>query len=347
MFVSTPTEECVPARRLSAVSLVATLLAIAALGCADDAAWVKGGGMVEMDEIDVASLESGRVIRLAVEEGDTVAAGDTVAVLHSGELITNVQAQRGTAEQVAAQSREVVAGPRSEEIRAARADVASAEAALTLAEKDLARAVELQKSQVIAQADVDRAAATRDADRAVRDAARERLRQLEAGSRREEVAAARGAASAAHAQLEGARTRLGELVLTAPARGVVLLRNFDLGEVAEPGQPVVTLGDPTRMWVRVYIAAPKIDRVRVGAHADVFTNGWKGTPYSGRVASVATRAEFTPRAALTEEERANLVFAVRVRLDPSAGALKPGLPVMVRIAVPGASPPAAAASGAP
>jgi HlyD family secretion protein len=331
------------ARRLAAASVVIVLLVAAVLGCGDDPAWVKGGGIVEQDEIDVSSLEGGRVERLAVDEGDTVRAGDTVAVLHRGELITNVQAQRATAAQVAAQSREIVVGPRAEEIRGARADLASAEAALALAEKDLTRAVELQKSQVIAQADVDRAAATRDADRAARDAARERLRELEAGNTREAVSAARSAASAARAQLEGARSRLDELVLTAPARGVVLLRNFDLGEVAQPGQPIVTLGDPNRLWVRVYVAAPKIDRVRVGARAEIFTNGWKGTPYTGHVASVATQAEFTPRAALTEEERANLVFAVRVRLDPDGGALKPGLPVMVRIA----SPDAGAAQGKP
>jgi HlyD family secretion protein len=52
------------------------------------------------------------------------------------------------------------------------------------------------------------------------------------------------------------------------------------------------------------------------------------------VVSIATNAEFTPRAALTEEERANLVFAVKIALDPTGGALKAGLPVDVRIAAP-------------
>jgi HlyD family secretion protein len=67
---------------------------------------------------------------------------------------------------------------------------------------------------------------------------------------------------------------------------------------------------------------------------DVFAEGYGKRTFPGHVATVATRAEFTPRAALTEEERANIVFAVKVAMDPTGGALKPGLPVEVRIAAP-------------
>ena len=56
-------------------------------------------------------------------------------------------------------------------------------------------------------------------------------------------------------------------------------------------------------------------------------------PYAGRVVSIATEAEFTPRAALTEEEQANLVFGVKVALEPTHGALKAGLPADARILV--------------
>jgi HlyD family secretion protein len=118
----------------------------------------------------------------------------------------------------------------------------------------------------------------------------------------------------------------------APVHGVVLLRNFETGELAQPGQPVMTLGDPESLWVRVYVAAPQIGRVRLGAHAEVLADGFGKRTFAGRVTTIATQAEFTPRAALTEEERANLVFAVKIALDPTGGALKAGLPVDVRIA---------------
>jgi HlyD family secretion protein len=189
----------------------------------------------------------------------------------------------------------------------------------------------LFQSQAVAKADLDRAKSARDEARARRDAAAQQLRLLQAGSRREQIVAAREAAVAARAGVLAARSRLNELILTSPLTGVVLLRNFEPGELALPGQPVMTLGDPDRLWMRVYIPAPQLGRVRRGAPVDVHLTGFKGT-FKGRVVEIATRAEFTPRAALTEEERANIVFGVKIDLDPTGGVLKAGLPADARIA---------------
>jgi HlyD family secretion protein len=88
--------------------------------------------------------------------------------------------------------------------------------------------------------------------------------------------------------------------------------------------------------MRTYIAAPKIESVRLGAPAEVRLRR-NGPVYRGRVVEIATRAEFTPRAALTEEERSNIVFGVKIALDPTDGALKPGLPADAVILPPTAS----------
>lgn len=307
-------------------------LVLLAAGCSSGPPAIRAGGVIEMDEIDVAALEGGRIVRILADEGDSVRVGDTLAVLQRAELAAQVEAQIAQAGRAAAQSLEVSAGPRAEEIRIARAELASATAQLELAEKQLVRAEELLRGNVIAQADVDRARTERDAAIARRDGLQQRLTMLQSGSRSEEVTAARAASVAARAQLAALRSRLGELVLTAPARGVVLLRNFEAGELALPGQPVLTLGDPDSLWVRAYVAAPEIGSVRIGARAEASTDGFRKRTFPGRVVSVATSAEFTPRAALTEEERANMVFAVRIAMDPTGGALKAGLPVDVRIA---------------
>jgi HlyD family secretion protein len=218
-----------------------------------------------------------------------------------------------------------------QEIQRARADLAAAESQLTLTEKDLARAQKLAEGQVIAQAELDRARAARDSALARRNAARESVRLLEAGSRREEVAASRESATAALAQFTAVQSQLNELILVAPRKGVVLLRNFEPGELVQPGQPVVTLGDPDSLWMRVYVPATDIERVTLGAPAELHLAGISKNVYQGRVVEIASRAEFTPRAALTEEERANIVFGVKLTLEPSRGALKAGLPGDVRI----------------
>lgn len=313
------------------------LLVFLVPGCSDRSGSVRASGVVEMDEVDVASLEGGRIVRLLADEGDSVRFGDTLAVLGRGELVAQVEAQVAQAGRAAAQSQEVATGPRAEEVRRARAALASAKAQVDWAEKNLARLEELLRNGVIAAADVDRARTDRDDVVARRDAAEQALTLLEKGNRHEEVTAAREAATAARAQLAALRSRQGELVLVAPARGVVLLRNFEAGELVQPGQPVMTLGDPEKLWVRVYVAAPEIGKVRIGARAEVFATGFGKRTFPGRVATIATSAEFTPRAALTEEERANLVFAVKIVMEPTDGALKAGLPVEVKIAVPGAT----------
>ena len=312
----------------------ALALAIGVSSCANPGGGVRGSGTIEMDEVDVASLVGGRITRLSVSEGDRVRAGDTIAVLDRGEVVAELDAQTAEAERALAQWRDVRDGPRAAEVEAARSELAAADAEARLAAEEDRRAEELFKSRVASQADVDRAQAGRDAAVARRDEVARRLSLNEQGSRREQVAAAGKAAEAARAQLAGAKSRARELVLVAPVSGVVLLENLLAGEIAQPGIPVVTLGNPDSLWVRVYIAAPKLAQVRLGAPAEVTSPGAPGKSFPGRVVEIATHAEFTPRAALTEEEQANLVFGVKVALAPTGGALKAGLPAEARLHLP-------------
>jgi HlyD family secretion protein len=319
-------------RALRAAAIATAIASLAVLGaCARDGDTVRASGTIEMDEIDIASLVGGRVLRMAVEEGDTVRAGDTLAVLTRGEVTAELAAQLAQSQRAEVQARDLGSGSRPAEVLVAQAALAAAEAERRLAEATFNRTEVLARSNTIAQAELDRARAARDAAVARARAAREQLGLAQEGYRRGQVAAARQGATAAAAQLAGARSRAGELVLVAPQDGVVLLRNFEPGELAPPAVAVLTIGDPEKLWMRVYVGAPKLERVKLGAPVEVTPIGAK-RPFHGRVVRVASEAEFTPRAALTEEEQANLVFAVKVTLDPTRGALKPGLPAEARIA---------------
>src|SRR6266540_5391510 len=142
-----------------------------------------------------------------------------------------VPASRG-ARLARAPLRDLQAGAREQELDAARAQLESATAQWRLLEAEAARAETLYQRQVIAQAELDRARAARDATAAQRVAAQRQLDLLQAGSRADQIRAAREAEISARAQLEAARSRVHELVLRAPIDGVVLLRNLNLGEVA-------------------------------------------------------------------------------------------------------------------
>ena len=306
-------------------------LAVAALGgCSRDGDAIRGSGTIEMDEVDVASLVGGRLLRLDVIEGDTVSAGDTIAVLDRGEVSADLAAQAAQAGRAQAQARDLQQGSRPAELVIAREALGAANADLELAKTEYDRTERLVKQGVSAPADLDRARAQRAAAQARAASAAEQLRLQEEGFRHLQVTAAKQGAAAALAQLAGAKSRAEELVLTAPRSGVVLLVNYRAGELVPASMPVVTLGDPDSLWMRVYVAAPQLTKVRLGAPVEVRPIGVK-QPFRGRVVSIATEAEFTPRAALTEEEQANLVFGVKLVIDRTGGRLKAGLPADARI----------------
>jgi HlyD family secretion protein len=309
-------------RGLAALALALGVTALA--GCARDGDAIRGSGTIEMDEVDVASLVGGRLVRLDVIEGDTVTVGDTIAVLDRGEVSADLAVQTAQAERAQSQARDLQQGARPAELIIAREAQRAANADLELANSEYDRAEQLVKQGCVRTGRPrPRARLARRGPGARRVRRLSKVRLQEEGYRRQQVAAARQGATAALAQLEGAKSRASELVLTAPRSGVVLLVNYRAGELVPPSMPVVTLGDPDSLWMRVYVAAPLLTRVRLGASVDVRPVGAK-RPFHGRVVSISTEAEFTPRAALTEEEQANLVFGVKLVLDRTGGVLKAG-----------------------
>ncbi|HEY6948717.1 MAG TPA: HlyD family efflux transporter periplasmic adaptor subunit, partial [Gemmatimonadales bacterium] len=117
--------------------------------------------------------------------------------------------------------------------------------------------------------------------------------------------------------------------------GTVLSRNAEPGEMLGAGQSALTLGEVRHPWVRVYVSSLVVPRVRVGQAAVAILDGMPDRQFRGRVVAVNDRAEYTPRIALTEKERADLLFGVKVAFDDSTGILKPGLPATVEILAPG------------
>jgi multidrug resistance efflux pump len=130
---------------------------------------------------------------------------------------------------------------------------------------------------------------------------------------------------AAQQQLIGAQ--LSRLELRAPLGGVVQKRLVHRGEVVAPGTPILTVADPTDLKLTLYVLEADMGRVFVGQTVDVHADAFAERSFAGRVRTLATRAEFTPRNVQTQKDRQNLVFAVTVRVPNPDGALKAGLPV--------------------
>jgi len=147
------------------------------------------------------------------------------------------------------------------------------------------------------------------------------------------VRAAPSDAAAAREAVDAAAATRNELTLVAPADGLVLVRYADQGEVLASGSPVVSIGLVHKPWVRAYVGEREIGRVKVGQPVSLRVDAYPGKDFPGRVTEIASRAEFTPRVALTERERADLVFGIKIEPGDGdgGGRLKAGMPVTVEI----------------
>lgn len=308
------------------------ILALASFGCGRrDTSSIGGTGTLEVVEVDVAPMSPARVLRVWRQEGDSVHLGDTLVSLTQSTVQADVEARRSRVALAEAQLRDLLAGATAPEIARAESELRAAEAEAMHTERELGRLSALMQSGGVStqQLDGSRDAAAFAAAR--RDAARDALRVIRAGSRPERIAAARAEVGTARAALTAAIQTASDLVLLAPVDGIVLLRNAEPGEVIAAGMSAMTVGELARPYVRIYVNQKALPDVRIGARAEGILDGRPDRPFVGRVIAINSKAEFTPRVALTEEERADLLFGVKVEFRDSTSALKPGLPITVRI----------------
>ena len=156
--------------------------------------------------------------------------------------------------------------------------------------------------------------------------ARASLEALQAGATEEEIAAVEALVEQAQAAIDTLATQIEKMTITAPADGVVLERVVHPGELAVPGVTLLALADLDEVTLTVYVPEPQLDTVSLGQRVSVSVDSAPDRDFEGRIINIADEAEFTPRGVQTQEERVNLVFAVKIRIPNPQHILKPGMP---------------------
>src|SRR5688572_3345788 len=315
--------------RIRQAASLGLLLLIGA--CSDNGAH-EAVGTLEITPVDLAPLVPARVVRVLVEEGQRVAPGDTVAVLTQAGLRDQVSEARARVASADATVQELDRGSRPEEIIKAEQDLAAATALANNAAADLNRARALAANNVISPQQLDDAESRSIEANARRGALQQALTLVREGARAERRTAARAELSRARAALAAMEASVGDLVLISPIAGTALVRAAEPGEVLPAGSPAITLGDVSRPWVRVYVGQELMPLLTLGDTVEASLDPYPDSVFIGRIIALATSAEYTPRVALTERERADLLFGVKVEFD-GVPMLKPGLPVTVRFRV--------------
>ena len=291
-----------------------------------DGTFIRVSGNIEATEVDVGFKISGRIISRFYDEGDWVDQGKLLARLDDEDLRNRLEVARATLTSAQARLNKLLAGSRPEEIREAEAAVNQAKSDLENKQAHHERMKPLFERGVIPKDTLDNAEAAFKMAKAAFERAMETYLLVKEGPRKEDIDDARAQVEQARASLKLTETQLSYTTLYSPISGVVLVKSGDIGEVVNPGTPILTMADIENVWLKAYIPETDLSKVKWGQEAIVTTDLRPKKEYRGRISFISSQAEFTPKQIQTEKERVTLVYRIKIDIINKERELKPGMP---------------------
>jgi HlyD family secretion protein len=301
-------------------------LSLAACGPAENENRVVGE--MESERIELTAEVAEPIVEILVQEGARVSAGDILVIQNADRALARLAEAAAALAQSQARLDELISGPRSEQIKAARANVNGAAQSVKFRNAEFDRAKQLHEKKLASPEALDRAQAALDASEATLDLTRAQLEEMLAGTRLEELAQAEQAVAQAIARRDFAQVDVDRHTIRAPVDGITDSRLFEQGERPSPGQPVMVMLGGEQPYARVYIPENLRARVTPGTRAIIRIDGL-GAAIEGRVRWVSSEAAFTPYFALTERDRGRLSFVAKVDITEQRERLPDGIPVEV------------------
>lgn len=289
-------------------------------------------GNVDIREVQLAFRQPGRVMQMAVDEGDAVRAGERMAALDAQpyrEALVAAQAQVQVAQ---AELAKLQRGLRPQEIIQAREALTQTRALATETERNFQRQSSLLASGASSQRTVDAARTARDQAAAGVEAAKAGLSQATEGFRQEDIAAAEARLAGAQATAAQATTALADTKLMAPSSGTVIARVREPGSMVLSQSTIYSLSLDKPVYVRAYVGESDLGRIAPGTVVRVKSDSSEKL-YRGQIGFISPRAEFTPKTVETTDLRTDLVYRLRIVIDEadSDGALRQGMPVTIEV----------------
>lgn len=335
---------------LPAVAMMATIA-----GCTREAK-PDAYGNVEAIEVVVGAEAMGRLVSFDVTEGQQLAVDAIVGSIDSTELSLErdqLVAQRGAnTSRVNEVARQIDVLAAQREAATAQRNAAKAQKAVLEAQYDVAKRAYERMRRLFDQ----QAATAQQLDQAERDyrmleqqlkAQDEQIaaQEHQVAAHREQIDATRAQRQTAteqvtsiDAQVARVNERIRKSQVRNPSAGTVLATYARAGEVVQAGQPLYKIANLASVDVRAYVAETQLAQIHLGSDAEVAVDAGTGTlrTLPGKVTWISSQAEFTPTPIQTREERADLVYAIKVRVANDESLLKVGMPADVRF--PGGTP---------
>jgi HlyD family secretion protein len=256
----------------------------------DTNAPVVAAGRVEpiSEEIKIGSELDGKLQSVPIDEGAVVRRGQVIAVIYNGDYSARVELAKATIRQKEAELERVKNGSRSMERLESKSAIREAEAMLDHARLERARRQSILDKGAISRAEFDVADREYNVAEARVESARQRFAFVDADARREDVLRAQAEIEHAQAQLHEAQAELEKTVIRSPIDGVVLHRHLQTGEsVSKNGNtPIFTLGDTSRLRVRVDVDEVDVSKLKVGQKAYVTAAAFGDRKFVGTVSRI-------------------------------------------------------------
>lgn len=307
--------------------VVLMLISLVITACSDSNEGV-ALGTLERERVIHPATTNEILIDLPVSAGQLVEKGQVIAKFDAElqqAIVAKAQAQLA---QATAFLEKTLNGARPEEVAAASAKVAAANAAYTQSEANFRRAKTLVKDKLASQETLDSATAARDETFANLESAKQNLNELTNGSRVEDINSAKAQVQAAEAELKVQQKYLSDLTIKAMRAGRVDNLPWHVGERVTKGSPVVIIQANSAPYARVYIPEPYRAKLNQGMTLTVRVDGID-KDIQGELTWIASEPAFTPFYALNQEERARLMYLAEVTLPTSENNLPTGVPAQV------------------
>ena len=290
---------------------------------------VTATGMIEITQANLTPKVGGYLIKRNFTEGSEVKAGEIIAQIEQTDYQLNLQQARAAYQSAVAKLDDLQAGSRTAELSAQLALLNASKDAMDKAISDYQRFSVLYRQDAISAQQLDnyRVAMTNSQGTYKQMAATYQL-ALE-GNRIDTIKSQRHIVTQMDYAMQSAEINLEHTNVKAPINGRVLSKNYEIGEYIHPGAPLATIGNLSDCWVKIYIPSTLLGKVRLDQEAQIKIDSYPDRTFFGHIKEIANQAEFTPRQTITKDERANLVFAVKVALDNNEGIFKPGMPAEV------------------
>ena len=262
--------------------------------CANSEKEYDATGTFEATETTVFAEQSGALLTFSVNEGDSIGQGQEVGLIDTTQTWLKIQQLGATKDVYQSQKPDM-----ERQIAATRQQLAKA------------RMDEQRYRELVA----DGAAPAKMLDDASSQV-KVLQKQLDAqvSSLNTQLSTLNAQLSTADVQIEQLRDMLGKCHIAAPTKGTVLEKYVERGEFVTVGKPLFKMADVQEMYLRAYVTSAQLQSLKLGQQVKVFADygDQQRKTYDGTVTWISSRSEFTPKTILTDDERADLVYAVKI-----------------------------------